>query len=263
MTFRCIKFFILLFLFSCCQQGNHVKNIKIQRKRTGDQFVEGRFEGDSTLVGVAHFYSLKGVLTSKIEYSGGVKNGLAENYYSNGVVADSVYYTNGLENGKYFLFDSMGALKYTAFFFFGKGVGGREFYDYGKLSEYDFVSLDGMPLFSVDYNQMDVKSRYIGNIINLNMHVRLRKDEIVHALTVYLPTPPKIRIHYSLGLFKENPRELKTVANLSSQTMPFCDTVLSLPPKDWNYFIQADFFDSIDNFHKVHIQPIILTDKAQ
>ena len=154
---------LLILLFACRETGQ-----KFEKRKVGDKFVETTFK-DTLYNGITKFYSLKGTLESKIYYNAGIKNGPAINYYSNGGINDSVNFRNGLEVGKHYLFDESGYLKYTDYFFFGKRVGGREFYENGKIYEYDFTDFDGRPIFSVKYDTNEDTQRYRGEVINLNV----------------------------------------------------------------------------------------------
>ena len=247
---KVLFFCALLLLFSCQTQKQ-----KVVKRRVENKLIETIFVNDSSYDGITKYYSLSGILESKINFKNGNKDGVCINYYPNGKINDSMNFYKGYQNGYHYLYDSIGNLDYIDFFFFGKRVGEKRFYKKNRVSEYDFNSFDGILLYKADYDSVGTIQEFGGKIINLNTSSLISDNVTKCKLSLYLINPPNVGITYSLGTIDTITKEKKLSYYFSKSNRMFVDTILSPPLNGTNYFINADYFDSLNNFHKVHIQP--------
>jgi hypothetical protein len=242
---------ITLVLFSSCLSNS----VGIEKRQIGKKYVETLFLNDSTYDGLTKTYTSDGVLESVTTYDSGRKNGPSLDYYANGKIQDSSYYFMNLLNGSHFAYDSTGHLVYSDFYFKGKRVGSKKYFVSDKLTEFDFTNLDGNPLFTVYYDSTGRVRKVIGEVINAKISPDTSVGQDKTRLLLYLLNPPKIGINYSLGLIDSSTKQLSELATFQTHGRVFIDTVLEPAPVGKNYYIGADYNDSINRFQKYHVQP--------
>ncbi len=90
-----------------------------------------------------------------------------------------------------------------------------------------------------------------GNILNIGSQNVFIDNEIQKTIFVYLIKPPKVSVKYSYGTINDETKEKKDISLIKSSSL-FWDTTLSAPSSGWKYYVSAHYFDSINNFDRIH-----------
>lgn len=233
-----------------CKNGQQ----KIERRKIGNYFVESIFINDSVYHGTTKFFSLKGELESKIHFINGTKDGIAINYHKNGNIHDSSFYVNGLKNGDHFVFDSSGELIYQDFYVSGHRLGGHVLYKKQKVYQYIFSNFEKKNIYSCIYDSIGVK-QFSGDILNTTIYTTNINNTPCYGLFVYLIYPPNIFVKYTLGI-EDTVRKIKKDLQVFSKDRIFIDTVLEIPRKSEQYFVSAEYNDTVNKFHKIYVDKL-------
>jgi antitoxin component YwqK of YwqJK toxin-antitoxin module len=245
---RLLILFSLLFItFSCSKKGKEFK-----RKDINNRIVEGYFINDTIYDGVIKYYTYTGYLEGKATFQNGIKNGFAINYYPNGNIWDSSFYMHGLRNGYHYVFDSFKNLTYRDFYFYGHRLGEQIIYKNGKISKYVFSNFEKQQLYEGLYDSSEILFRYGGEIINASLY-KATKDAIPSfGVFSYFLNPPHVNIKYSLGVIEEKTEYRKELIIFNNGRV-FTDTILAEPTPGWNYYINADYNDTLSKYKKTFL----------
>jgi hypothetical protein len=239
----------LLILISC---KSNERGTKIKRVNVNKRTVEAYYIDDTVMHGVAKYFALTGYLESKITYKNGIKDGPAINYYPNGGLWDSSYYVNGLKCGSHFVFDSLGRLVYQDFYFNGHRLGGQVFYQNSKLKKYVFSNFEKLQLYEGLYDSVGSLFRYGGEIVNANLYYAQKDGVPGIGVFAYFLNPPNVDIKYTIGLIEDKTDDKKELA-VYYKKGEFIDTIMEEPHLGWNYYVAADYNDSINKYHKIFL----------
>jgi antitoxin component YwqK of YwqJK toxin-antitoxin module len=232
-------------------------NLKISEKKIGEQLVRAKFFNDSLIEGEAKIYK-NNRLTAIEHYSRGLRNGCAVSFYPDGKVYDSVNFINGLENGNYYVFDSLGNIAYTAYYFNGRKIGPETYYDNGTVSEYFFNSFEKVNVYYSSYDFSGKLVKYKGRLINTQIYSAFKDGELANGVFVFFVRPPKERIIYQL-IQKNSETSLEKVLRTFTNEI-FFDTLLPKSAIQTKYFLKADVFDSLEGNHRIFYEEFIYAD---
>jgi antitoxin component YwqK of YwqJK toxin-antitoxin module len=244
-----MKFFLLLVIITLgCNAGNR----QFKRKEIGGEIVEANFLNDTLIDGVAKYYDKESsTLVRKVCYRQGQKDGLSVIYRENGSIYDSLNYSNNILNGPRYIFDDSGRLSFGQNYYHGVSIGGQYFFNKGVAKRYVYSDFEKKQLYEVLYDSVGAPYKYGGEIINANLYkVTVDGDSTFFGIFVCLLRPPNISINYSIGVTNEKTKEDKYLGNINGQR-EFIDTVLKAPGRESNYFISADYNDTLNKYHKV------------
>lgn len=247
--YKCI-FFIILIVALQCKQGDSDK--KFKAINTNEGRMEGTFINDSIMEGEFIYYSNTGYKQQKLTFSNGIKNGTSITYYSNGNIWDSSFNKMGEKHGYHFVYDSMGKLIYRDYYYYGQRFGGQTFYNDNKATRYVFNSFDHQQLFDGLYDSSKSIYKYGGEIINANLYKVSLDGAPRYGLFSYLLDPPYVNIDYKMGLINNRTNERKYLATLDNRKI-FIDTIVPGPDNGWDYFISADYNDTLRKYKKIFI----------
>jgi antitoxin component YwqK of YwqJK toxin-antitoxin module len=195
--FLCI---LLLFVATSC------KNKNITRIITRDYLIaEGKISKDTIFDGVIRFYDLHTrKLRFKATYDDGILNGEKIDYYSDGKIYAIQNYVEGKLNGDVKFLSRKGAQINIQHYYFNLPVGARIKFTDGKIATYDFYSLDGTDLLSINYDSLkgrkitDFQEAFFFYHINDFGILNGTDSTVQNDLFIYLPQPPKLKFEYSL-----------------------------------------------------------------
>lgn len=250
----------LVLILTGCNHSNENQTNYSKKVIKGNGFVEAFFINDSIIEGEASYYDEMGQLERKTMFKKGKKEGVALEYYSNGQVRDSVNYCYDLKNGPHYVFDSLKKFVYQDYYFFGKLIGGKTRFKNGFVDNFTFSNFENTTLFYCTYDSIGSINRFGGEVINAYpFSSKLNGFQAIGVFS-YLIYPPTVNVTYSLGITNEKNGDQKEIMSLDRET-PFIDTVLPSLNHNWNYYISANYNDSLNKFHKYFMTVLKLRDE--
>jgi len=247
MKILCLSSIVLLLIG--CNNDNDVT-----KKMVKNKIIESNFINDSIYHGVTKIYDSNYHLESKITFSRGIRNGESVNYYMNGKISDSSFYRAGLKNGYNYVFDSTGQLIYINYFFYGHQFGEEFFFRNYRPYQYIFKNFEKKNIFSCGYDSIGIFA-YSGEIINATIYGTTVNKMPNYGLFAYFLNPPHVQIIYSLGVIQQKTNTNKKILVFDNKKF-FIDTILSIPPVGWKYYISAEYNDSLNNLKKTYISTL-------
>jgi antitoxin component YwqK of YwqJK toxin-antitoxin module len=247
---RWITIFVIVIVVLSCKSNPGER--KFKRVDMFNRMVEGHFTNDSIVDGEFKYYTYTNYLDSKITFSHGQKNGVAVNYYPNGSIWDSSFYKSGVKHGHHYVFDSLNRLVYRDYYFYGQTLGGQIFYKRNRINRYVFHDFEKNQLYEGLYDSTGALYKYGGEIVNANLYQVNKNSLSNYGVFAYLLDPPNVTIKYTLGLIEDITDDKKELATFVNERV-FIDTIVPEPGMGWNYYIAADYNDTINNYHKVFL----------
>jgi hypothetical protein len=231
-------FLSLSFLFFSC--NNKAPHFEIGEEKELDGYlVKSNFIDDTLIHGTADFFK-DNKLMKREQYRYGVKDGFSLNFYSNGHIYDSSTYVRGYKEGYYLVYDSLGVLKYKAYFYHNDQIGPETYFDNGSIVNYYFYSKDRKLIFSSWYNDSLKKINSEGNLYNFTPLEIYKGQELYYGVSAYFIYPPKFNISYEL-VAKKSGQEI-SLRKFAQEV--FFDTTF-LPNQSFErYFMKVNVYDS-------------------
>ena len=223
----------LIFICFGCREN------QTKEKKIGNEIVKAKFINDSLIDGIAKVYNSNGKLVSETNFIKGIKNGISLSFYENGKIKDSFNYSNNLLNGIAYRYDSNGLLLFKKTYYYGIDIGDNSFYHDGKVEEYYFTNFERKELVNCKYDSAGRCDTLMFNAKPIISNILLDKQIPAMQLFLYFPHPLSFEIIYKLGLIdSQNNKKKESILNTDRL---FLDTTLTLPQKDWNYYISLDY----------------------
>lgn len=227
-------YFSFIFILTSCKNNN------IKKKKIGDNIVEAIFKKNGEINGEAKFYNLNNVLEARSVFIKGIKNGLTITYHNSGKVQDSMLYVNGYLHGIRSSYNTNGSLVLKTNYFYGLNMGDNLYYNKGKLTKYSFDNFEHNHLLEANYDSTGSCEYLRFNAKPIIAKATGQYGDSGVSLLLYFPHPPDFDINYTLGLINENGKK-KNQLSLNSYGKVLIDTVLSIPPINWKYFLSIDY----------------------
>lgn len=196
--------FILVALCFCFGCINKERTIVID----SNVKATGNIGPDTVYEGKISFYNIhSNKLLSTANYSNGVINGESIEYYDNGVISSRLNYEQGKKNGIVSLYSKAGELENEYFTYYDLKVGENVHYRNGVTSSYSFYSFDNKRLFFINYDS--VASNPITKIQDGFFFFTVRNFHLINnsnnqiEIFLYTPNPPNYDFQYSLVVVDE------------------------------------------------------------
>jgi hypothetical protein len=223
---KCILsyYIIILILLSCNPKkgSNIVDGYK----------VIGEINNDSTFEGIIKFYDTSsGLIAREALYTHGILNGQVKEYNKTGNILSVSNYENNRLNGTVSIFDVKGNLIKSDFYFYDLRVGPSITFKMNEPITYNFNSLEGDVLLSINYDSLDLLQTLKDGCFFYKFYLY---DEVlqdgsktnIKELFLYTPNPPKYNFKYSIIELDSNGLEAKELYIYDNKT-PW--SVYSLP----------------------------------
>jgi len=237
-------------LVAACSNDHDVKKVKV-----GSSYVEAHFVDSMTIDGLAKYYDSAGGLSNVVTYRMGKREGVSINYYPNKMIRDSVQYISDKESGYWMHYDEKGNLIYGNFFYYGLQFGPELVFENNRLKKFLFSDFNRRVIIESDYSTPG----RIDTGFFFNMQFALKtvvfEDKPVFNLFGYLPAIPRTKSSFSIGLTNDAHQD-KELTPITGHDF-IIDTLLSLPPHGWHYYISCRLKANKDSIDKVYIEEIV------
>jgi hypothetical protein len=233
-----------------CSSNHGMKRIKVD-----NTYVEAKFIDGTTIDGKAIYYDSLGEMYNITTYKNGTKEGTSINYYPNKKVSDSVEYKSGKESGYWKYYDQQGNNVYGNFYYYGLRFGPELIFENKKLKRFLFSDLNRRNIIACKFDsvgKIDTGMRFTMQF-SLNLVTFENKPSL--NLFGYLPKIPHSEQSYTIGVTndKHADRELAIVAGHDF----LIDTLLTLPPKGWHYYVACNLKANNGDINKIYIEELV------
>ena len=231
-----------IFLMVSCSNKNKLSEISL-----GGYKVKGNIEvvkNDTIFAGPIEYYDSSGNLAERSEFHENKRQGLSTAYYPNGKVWQTKTYLDGYENGESITYDILGRITQKANSYYDLDMGSEEFYKYGSLTVYRFLSFEGYPIYRGEYDTAKGLLEtgrllfYVSSYSDSDYKQRIK-------VFLYLMSPPGKALTYKV--FDTDMKAKDTLllyAFKKTDFKEFTTFYLDLPKENHKYFFEVEAYYS-------------------
>lgn len=149
-----IVFYLLM--HACVYPGKNNNSVKVVRYKFGGIFSKTYFPYSKTTDSIVESYHENpNVISERIEYKDGKRNGWSENFNTLGKLLYKSFYVNDLENGIAYSFYETGNLETILYYVSGKQIGPvKYFFENGELQAFNFKDMNGKNSYVIVYDSL-------------------------------------------------------------------------------------------------------------
>jgi hypothetical protein len=171
-------------------------------------------------------------------------------------VADSVKFICDKENGYWKYYDSNGNNVYQNYYYFSLRYGPELIYENNRLRHYRFSNFNRLVSVECFYDSLENLDSIGLFKMDLTINEFLYENRPVQSLFAYLPKIPKSNQSFSIGLTNKEHQD-KKLYDVEGHDF-FIDTLLSIPPLGWYYYLACNLKSNSGLVKKYYIEEIIL-----
>ena len=201
-------------------------------------------KNDTIFDGPIEYYDSNNRLAERSEFHANKRQGISTAYYPNGKIWQIKTYLDGYENGESVTYDILGKITQKSNYYHDLDMGSEEFYKYGSLAVYRFLSFEGYPIYRGEYDTAKGLLEtgrllfYVSNFSDDDNKMRIK-------VFLYLMSPPGKALTYKI--FDTDMKSKDTLLLNTFKKIDFKEFTtfyLNLPKENHKYFFEVEAFYS-------------------
>lgn len=195
--------------------------------------------GDTIFEGQIQYYDSSNKIVEVSEFQKNKRNGESVVFYPNGHVRQISTYIAGYKNGQSIAYNNVGKIVKKNNKYFGLDMGPVEFYQNDSLRAYEFLSVDGYPIYRAEYDSgkgLLETGRLLCYVSTFSDDNKFRRIKIF----LYLINPPGKALTYKIFDADLKSRDTFLVNTFNSDQQTFAIFYVNLPKKNHKYLFKIE-----------------------